>query len=311
VALTLIESAKLALDRGDYKTAAIQQMFARSSAWLGTLPFTDIPGNSITYRLESALPGSAFRAINEAYTESTGTFEERTDALRILGGDLDVDKALVKMLGGGIRSAHEQNKIKSMAAEATRVLIKGDSIAQPREPDGLQVRCVGTQLVANSAAAGGAALSLTNLDLAIQRTASPVEIWLHPTLFARFTAALRTTAVSGVILTGEDEFGRPAVRYNGLPLVTAYPENDGTEPIDFLEVPAGGAPAATTSLYVVGKGGSGLVGIQNGGMEVKDLGELNAQPVFRTRVEWLMGWMCANPRAVTRLYSITNAAIVA
>ena len=33
----------------------------------------------------------------------------------------------------------------------------------------------------------------------------------------------------------------------------------------------------------------GVTGIQNGGMDVRDLGELQTAPVWRTRVEWFTG----------------------
>jgi hypothetical protein len=55
-------------------------------------------------------------------------------------------------------------KAKALAAEVTRVLIKGDSTSNPREFDGLQNRITGAQLIDNGATAGGDALSLSQLD---------------------------------------------------------------------------------------------------------------------------------------------------
>jgi len=46
-------------------------------------------------------------------------------------------------------------------------------------------------------------------------------------------------------------------------------------------------------------------------MEVRDLGELQGSPVFRTRVEWLMSIVLEHPRAAARLRGITNAAVTA
>lgn len=54
-----------------------------------------------------------------------------------------------------------------------------------------------------------------------------------------------------------------------------------------------------------------VCGIQLGGMTVKDLGELQSEPKHRTRIEWYPGMCIENPYAVTRLTSITNAAITA
>ena len=307
MALSLIESAKLAADGGETKRAAVIEMFARSSAWLNSLVFNDIPGNAYAYNREGVLPGIAFRGTNEAYAESTGIINPFVEALRICGGDLDSDLALEKMFGAGIRAKHETMKIKALAAEVTRVLVKGDSIAQPREFDGLQARLAGLQVVSNAAGAGGAALSLANLDLAIDRTASPTAIWLNHGVKRLFTAALRTVAVSGqIIAAGVDAFGKPVLTYAGLPLLPPYPANDGTEVIDNVEVATGGG-ATTTALYVVGVGDGLLTGLQNGTMQVRDLGEIDVAPVHRTRVEWLVGLCLEHGRAATRVRDINPA----
>ena len=44
---------------------------------------------------------------------------------------------------------------------------------------------------------------------------------------------------------------------------------------------------------------------------MRDLGELQSAPVFRTRVEWYNGFAVFNGRSVTRLWSIADAAVVA
>ena len=311
MALSLIESAKLAADGGEIKRATVIEMFARVSAWLNSLVFNSIPGNAYAYNREGVLPGIAFRGTNEAYAESTGIINPMVEALRICGGDLDCDLALMQMFGKGIRAKHETMKIKALAQEVTRVLVKGDSIAQPREFDGLQARLAGLQVVLNTAGGASGPLSLTQLDLAIDRTAAPTAIWLNHAMRRRFTAALRTVAVSGqIIAEAKDAFGRPVITYAGLPLLAPYPDNDGAEVIDFLEAGTGGG-AVSTSVYVVGVGEGKFTGIQNGAMQVRDLGELNASPLMRTRVEWLMGMCLEHGRAATRVRDITDAAIVA
>ena len=74
--------------------------------------------------------------------------------------------------------------------------------------------------------------------------------------------------------------------------------------------PASGT-ATATSIYVVSFGEGMLQGIQSGVMDVRDLGELQTQPVKRTRVEWYAGIALFHPRAAARLWSISNAAVVA
>lgn len=310
MSLTLVEAAKLHATNGETKRAAVIAMFAQASQWLSALPFKPIQGNAYAYNREGALPGVAFRGINESYTESTGIVNPLTEALRICGGDLDVDVAILRTQGEGVRATHEAMKIKALTAELTRVLVKGDSTSQPREFDGLQNRCVGSQLVNAGSTNGGDALSLAKLDEAIDACAGPRKvIWLNKAMRRRFTAAMRNQTLSGNIMQTKDDFGRTVLEYNGIPLLVPYEDNGGTEPLAFDEVGSGGATATATSLYVIGLGEGYTQGIQNGDMDVRDLGELQTQPVKRTRVEWLAGMVVEHGRAAVRLRGISDAAI--
>jgi hypothetical protein len=51
--------------------------------------------------------------------------------------------------------------------------------------------------------------------------------------------------------------------------------------------------------------------IQNGGIDVRDLGEQNSKPVFRTRVEWYCNVIDIHPRCVARLHTIADLTAVA
>jgi hypothetical protein len=99
-------------------------------------------------------------------------------------------------------------------------------------------------------------------------------------------------------------------------LIEPYPENDGTEPLAFDEqgdLGVGGSPGGTsaTSIYCVSVGDGYFEGIQNGTMDVRDLGEDTETPILTTRVEWLVSIVVEHPRAVARYGGISNAAVVA
>jgi hypothetical protein len=61
----------------------------------------------------------------------------------------------------------------------------------------------------------------------------------------------------------------------------------------------------------VSLGDGRLTGIQNGDMDVRDLGELQSAPLYRTRVEWYSGMAMYHGRAAARLQYIGDLAIVA
>lgn len=308
--LTLLEAAKLALANGETKRAAVIAMFAEQSAWLRRMQFATIPGNSYGYNQEGALPGVAFRGVNESFTESTGIINPQAEALRIAGGDLDVDLAILKTMGMGVRARHEALKVKALAAEITRVMIKGDSESNPREFDGLQKRCTGNQLISNGSTSGGDPLSLAALDSLIEAVPGCNALFIPRAMRPRFTALMRSSTLMGNVMLTKDDVGKPLLEYNGIPLLAAYPENDGVDPLGFNEAGAGGGSTAT-SIYAVRIGDGFYRMIQNGTMEVRDLGELQTAPVMRTRVEWLIGQVVEHGRAAARLYGISNAAIAA
>lgn len=315
--ITMLEAAKAAFNNGETKRAGIISTFARASAWLANLPFRSIPGNSYAYNQEGVLPGVAFRGINEGYTASAGIINPAAEALRIAGGDLTVDNALVKMFGPEVRTTHETLKAKALSASISNKLIKGDSTTEVREFDGLQARIstAGSQFVSAGTTDAGDALSLFKLDQTIGLVAGPnKQLWLNKTMIQRLTQAARTSTVGGFVMWTPDSFGRQIPTYNSVPMVEPYPENDGTEPLAFDEQgDLGATPGGTsaTSIYCVSLGDGYLSGIQNGVMEVRDLGEDTENPILTTRVEWLISIVVEHPKAVARYGGIANAAVVA
>ena len=308
MALTLLEAAKLEV--GDAYKSGVIELYAGSSSILTNLPFESIQGNALKYNRESSLPGIGFRGVNESYAVSTGVLNPLTESLVIAGGDLDVDKFILDTMGNNQRSVHEGMKIRSLSLAWTRKFIKGDTASDPREFDGLQTRVTGSQLISAGSTANGAALSLSTLDAAIDQTLNPTHIIMSKAMARKFSAASRNSSIAGYIITAFDQLGKPQLQYGGLPILTVDLDNVGTAILPFLEAAASGT-ATATSIYVVSFGADGLTGLQNGTIDVRDLGELQTSPVFRTRIEWYNGLAVFNGRAVTRINQIGDLAIVA
>lgn len=307
MALTLYEASKIV--SGEVKRSAIIEMFARNSDLLAAMPFEDIPGGAFAYNVEGTLPGVAFRGFNEGYAEGVGVINPQVERLVIAGGDLDVDKAIIKTRGPTVRSTHEAMKVKALALHITDRLINGDSEANPREFDGLRRRVGGGQLFA-ATGTGSGALSLEVLDEAIDSVDGATHLIMSKAMRRKLSVAAKSPTVGGDIVWTQDAFGRQVARYNDLPILIADYNDKGERIIDFDEV-GPGAVNSTTSVYVASLGEGKLSGLQNGIIEVADLGELDAKPVLRTRLEWLVGMACQHGRAVARVRGITNAAITA
>jgi hypothetical protein len=308
MALTLVEAAKLYV--GDPVRSAIIELYARNSDILRVLPFDNIEGNAYKYNREETLPGIGFRGVNEAYTESTGILNPITEPLVIAGGDLDVDKFIVDTMGANQRSVQEAMKVKALALKWTETFLKGDQTSEPREFDGLQVRCVSDQVQNAGTTSGGDALSLALLDRLIDQVDDPQYLIMNKTMRRRLSAAARLYTVGGYITYTLDAFGRRVTQYNDLPILIADKDNENNDILPFTEVSYNSGTSTSCSIYCVSLGDGKLMGLQNGAMDVRDIGELQTKPAMRTRVEWYNGIAVFHGKAACRLRYISDAAIV-
>lgn len=308
MALTLLEAAKAY--SGDVVRQAVIELYAESNDILAAMPFENISGNALKYNREESLPGVGFRGVNEAYTEGAGVLNPQTESLVIAGGDLDVDKFIIDTQGEGVRSMHEAMQIKALANRLALAFIKGDTSTNPRELAGLQSRVTGDQLMSAGTTSGGAALSLGKLDELIDAVDNPTHLIMNKSMRRKLSTAARTPAVGGYITYEQDAFGRRQMYYGDLPILIADKDNEGNDILPYNEASSSGG-ATSTSIYAVSFTDDGVVGLQNGDIQARDLGELDEKPVFRTRVEWYPGLAIFKGRAVARMRHIGDLAIVA
>jgi hypothetical protein len=109
-------------------------------------------------------------------------------------------------------------------------------------------------------------------------------IYMNEALYLGLTATLQG---SGLLDTSKDQFDRMFTTYAGLPIYdTGYKSDLSTEIIGVTE----GTGAHSTSLYVVRWDKTdGLIGVQNGTMDVYDpLGgrEMETLPAYLLRMDW-------------------------
>lgn len=310
MALTLLEAAKVAEKNGDVYLSGIIEQIAASANVLAAIPFMNIQGNALKYNREEALPGVGFRGVNEGYTESTGILNPVTETLSIAGGDLDVDKFIIDTMGEAHRTTQEAMKIKALSGRWVRAFVKGDNETDPKEFSGLQSRIQGNQLISAGSTANGAALSLAKLDELIDQVDNPTNLIMNKTMARRLSQAARNTSVGGYLTYGVDAFGFRVTKYNDIPILIVDKDNENTDILGFTEAAASGT-ATATSIYCVSFGEGAVTGLQNGGIGARDLGELEAKPVLRTRVEWYSGMAIMAGRAAARLRHIGDLAVTA
>jgi len=301
VALTLAEAAKLSqnpIERGVIET------FVQESPVLDRLPLKNIDGSAYSYRTEGTLPGVEFRAVNAAYAESTGTINTGTESLVILGGDADVDSFLVKTGGqiADLRAEQTAAKVKAATYKFQDAFFNGDTAVDANSFDGLRKRLTGAQV----ADAGGIPILGADdaarhtffdaLDDAVSRVPGANAIYASSAVIAKLSSSMRRLTM---FAEGRDNFGRRAVTYNGIPI------------LDAGQTASGAAVLPATELFVVkygnGVADGGVTGLTNGGVQVRDLGEIDAKPVLRTRIEFFCGVAVFGGKAASRLTGFVNA----
>ncbi len=262
----------------------------------------------------SGLPTVGFRGINDGGGQQTGSFNLRSEDTYFMDEYIFVDRATVDRLGPEHRAKQENLKMISLAQTCSAKIIKGDNSSSAKEPNGLQVRCgkVNTNLIHNSAASGGAALSLLNLDRLIWTVNKPTHLIFPRTLMPYMEAAARNSTLTGAAFSyTEDDFGRKITKYKGLPILFGYEPDDTPDLLPMTEVASGGGGAVTGSIYCVRFDDSGVYLIEQTPLSVVDEGPVPGAPQLSTHIKWDWGIAREHPYSVSRLTSIAQSAVVA
>lgn len=304
----IVEYAKTL--EGGVKRAFVE-LFAETSDFVAAMPFQNAPGGVYRYDLEAALPGVAFRGINESYTPTTGVINPQVEQTFIAGGDIRVDKALIRRFGPERRSREEKMQAKALTRKIADQFLNGSNATDIRSPDGLKARLTGSNVVANVATSGGAALSLYKLDRLGSSCQEQTHWLMSKAMRDRLTQAGRNTGVGGYVSQSKDDFGNTITSYRGYPILVGYEGEADGDMLPFTEVAAGGGAAQCTSIYALSLKEGMMSGIQVAPIDVQDLGEMHTSPQLVTRIEWDVSMVIEHPHAVKRLTSITDAAITA
>lgn len=329
MALTLVEAAKLSqnsLQRGVIET------FIQESVVLDRIPLMEIEGNAFAYNEEGTLPGVEFRAVNAAYSESTGTVNQKTETLVILGGDADVDTFIVKTRGNlnDQRAVQTRLKVKAASYKFQDGFINGDTAVDANSFDGLKKRLTGAQVIA--AATNGLAVLgaddaarqsfLDKLDELIAAvpglSGGNGALYMNSSIRGKLLSSLRRLNVytesigrlPETLMTGATPINQARIpTYNGIPLIDIGPKADGNPIIPQTETQ--GASSVASSIYAVrfgeDEGDAAVTGLTNGGVDVRDLGEQQAKPVYRTRIEFFCGLGLFGGKGAARLTGVLNS----
>lgn len=285
-------------------SGVIDQIIERDDLF-ALLPFVKTEGKAFVYNRENSIGTADWLDPNDAVNESAATFTEVVAKLRILAGDVDIDKFLSQTLSDTNAQVAIQvaKKAKAVAREFHRCLAYGDSVGTPKQFDGLSNMAVAAgagQWV--TAGANGAALTLSMLDELCDTIPNGADvIVMRRGTIRAYRALLRATYGTDAVMQQLENFGRPMLTHNGIPIIMN----------EFLSATeTQGSSSVCTSIYALRMneldGLHGLYGGDNAGLVVENVGTVQNKDATRIRVKWYCGLALKSTRSIARLKGITN-----
>jgi hypothetical protein len=261
-----------------------------------------VSGKAYLYKRENTLPTVSFLDPNDVVTEDAGTFTEVVTKLRILIGDVDVDKFLQETMSDHNDQLGTQIglKAKAMGRKFQDTTVNGDNGADPKSFDGMRVLVTPAQTI--SAGANGGALTFSQLDELVDAVPNGADFLVMRSGTRRaYWALLRAAGGNNGAMIQHPNFDVPVLAHNGTPIVINdfLPNNEvmGTAP-------------STCSIYAVRAnemdGLHGLYGGASAGVRVEDVGTVQNKDATRTRLKWYCGLALKSTKSLSRLKGITN-----
>lgn len=320
----LINLVEFAKGHPDPLTSGMIELLPATSDVMDAISFKAARQGLNVFDREVSNPSVGFRAINEESEISYGEEERLQDICAPMSGLIEFDRIKLKRYGEQKRMLFMKGQMKSAARLWTETFINGDNAADPRVWTGLKKRATtdktGTvdgssddsRLLVNSAASGGAPLSMSKLDVALELVNNPTHMLISRRMRTRFQAAARDPNLTNNRVTDDydSQLGRRVLRYGDIPFLVGYEVSKASQFLPFNEVAFGGGAAVTTSIYPVSFREDGICGIQTSEPEFlpvdTDRGVFN-----RDLFEWDNGITWEDLYAALRFSSITDAPIVA
>ena len=291
MALTLLEAQKHA--KTPQELAVVTELAA--GQLMSVLPFRNIEGNGLFWKREESLPDVGFRNYNGSLSESYAEVSQQSESLKLFGGDIRVDSAIVNLEGNEAKAYQIQSRVRAMRMAWEDLFINGDSNQSPAEFDGLAARITsGSQFKDKS----GSVITLEDLDEgldSVDAQGGSKYIVMSKSMRRKLTGLARANSQIEISRT---EFGYQQTSYMGVPVLELDRNHKNVAILD--------ADTANQDIYIVSFGNDLLTGIQNGGVSVRELGEDHGSPTLVTRCEWYCGLALINGRAA---YRIKDAAI--
>jgi len=302
MALLKVEAEKLS--NNDLQRGVIEEIVTLDDTF-ALLPFARTNGKAYVYNRENTISEGTFLDPNATVTEGAATFTEVTTNLRILAGDVDVDKFLNETMSDTNDQLATQIalKAKALGRKWQATFINGDNGTTAQEFDGLVSLVEAGQTIA-STGANGDALTLTKLDeLADKIPYGPDAFIMNSAMIRQYRNLLRTVGGgTDANMLQLKNFDRPILTHNGIPIL----KNDF-----ILSNEAKGTMTTGSSIYAVrmneDDGVHGIFGGDSAGIRIENIGTVQNKDAWRIRVKWYSAIVMKSTLSLARASELTTA----
>ncbi len=299
--MPLLKEVAAKLSNNDLVAGIVEEIIEKDDM-LAILPFTYTQGKAYVYNREKTLAEGVFLDPNEAIPESASEFESVTATLKILAGDVDVDKFLMATMSdtNNQLAAQLAAKAKGMGRQFHRTLANGNSTSNPKEFDGLAALTAASQTMV--AGPNGGPLTMALLDELLDMVPNGADaLVMSRGAIRAYRSLLRATSGTDAQMQMLENFGRPMLVHNGVPILMNefLPKNETQ-----------GSNNNTGSIYAIRFNESdGLHGIYGGdaaGFSVEDIGTVQNKDAQRFRMKWYVGTALKSTKSLARLKGVTT-----
>ena len=302
--MPLLSTEAQKLSNNQLISGVIDEIIDRDDLF-AVLPFVPVNGKAYVYHRENTIGSADWLDPNDTVNESAADFTEVVATLKILAGDVDIDKFLQSTMSDHNDQMAIQiaKKAKVVARTFHQALATGDATANPKSFDGL-AKIAGTLEASQQVSAGtnGNALTLTMLDELVDAVPNgPDVIVMRRGTIRAYRALLRATYGTDAVMQQLENFGRPMLTHNGIPIIMN----------EFLAAnETVGTGTNLCSVYALRMneldGLHALYGGPNAGLVVENIGTVQNKDATRIRVKWYTGLALKSTRSMARLSGVTN-----
>lgn len=248
MAVTLTQFAALA---DEQRRKAVIQQVTNESTFLRLLNFIPVQGHTYEYTVQTDLGDVDYRSLNEQYTPDNGDVERRSEALKIFGGQVQVDHQLQNKQGGIAVSNAIMARTKRVALTFDKCVIDGDTAVNDKQFDGLAKRITTDQTI--TAGTNGAPLTLDFMDRLIDKVAGPSD-GKRLVMCKQDRRKLKTLVLAAAGGAGVFDVGGSLSAYDGVAIEVLDEDGDDNAILDKDETQ--GSSTTTSSIYCVQLGGN-------------------------------------------------------